>query len=116
MGASAASKLITVMKTIDVAKSFSPKPYGRHRQDGDFSAEVFREDILLPLLKANERVLVDLSGSNYFGSSFLEEVFGGLVRVNHFSVEDVLKKVEVRHELLPSMEEEVVDYIKRAGS
>lgn len=70
--------------TIDVARDFTHRPFGRHRTDGDRSSEVFREYLLAPALHQYDHVTVDLGGTNFYGSSFLEEIFGGLVR-EHFS-------------------------------
>lgn len=100
---------------IDVAKDFTPKPYGRYLADDDErSAEVFRRDFLVPAINKKERFLVDLSGSNRYGSSFLEEAFGGLVREEGFSKEQ-LKIMEFKHDLLPSIVEEIHYYIDEAG-
>lgn len=67
-------------KSLSVAKDFSPSPAGRFRSDGRFSGEQFREDLLLPALMASDEVFVDFDGTDGYGSSFLEEAFGGLVR------------------------------------
>lgn len=65
---------------IKVAKDFTAYPFGRYRSEGEYSGESFREDILLPAIKAG-KVEVDLDDVlGGLGSSFLEEVFGGLVR------------------------------------
>lgn len=98
---------------IDVAADFTPRPFGRYRTDGERSAETFREDKLVPALKDYDHVTVDLSGSNYYGSSFLEETFGGLVR-KHFTKPELKKKLEVVHNKLPSVVAEVWGYIERA--
>lgn len=69
------------MHVISIAKDFSPTPAGRYRSDGPFPGEKFRDDLLLPALKAGaDAVTVELDGTAGFGSSFLEEAFGGLVR------------------------------------
>lgn len=65
---------------INIAKDFSPTPAGRYRTDGEFSGERFREEILLPKFRAHKIVTVELDGTKGYGSSFLEESFGGLVR------------------------------------
>ena len=99
---------------IDVAQDFSPQPWGRYlSDDGDRSAEAFRKKFLVPALHKGEPFLVDLSGSNRFSSSFLEEAFGGLVRTEGFSSSD-LDIMELKHSLLPSIVDEIRDYIKRA--
>jgi hypothetical protein len=64
-------------------------------EDGPFPGQKFREEILMPALKANAKVLVDIDGTRGFGSSFLEEAFGGLVRVHHFSVKTLMDKLEI---------------------
>lgn len=67
--------------TIDIGLDFSKVPAGRHPEDGDFSGEAFRNKILKPALEKYERVEVVLDNTEGFGSSFLEEAFGGLVRL-----------------------------------
>jgi hypothetical protein len=68
------------MVRINIALDFSKFPGGRYRRLGKFSGEEFREDRLLPALRAGEKVEVVLDGTAGYGSSFLEEAFGGLVR------------------------------------
>ena len=69
---------------INVAKDFSTCPGGRLKSSGAFSAEEFRDEILVPkfqeAIKQNDNLEIDLSGSSGYASSFLEESFGGLVR------------------------------------
>jgi hypothetical protein len=78
-------------RKISIAMDFSSYPAGRSRRDGEFSAERFREDILIPALRDAEehegRVVVVLDGVFGYSSSFLEETFGGLVRRNIFRPE-----------------------------
>ena len=66
--------------SISIARDFSEFPAGRFRADGDASGEAFREDFLVKALNSFERVEVIFDGVAGFGSSFLEEAFGGLVR------------------------------------
>lgn len=82
--------------TISVAKQFSETPAGRYRSDGPYSGEVFREDFLYPALRSNELVEVNLDGTLGYGSSFLEESFGGLVRVNGMSMSELRKKLKIK--------------------
>lgn len=69
------------MMVIDVAKDFSRTPFGRYKTDSQFSAEEFREKLLLPNLNNGYALTIDFSKISLgVGSSFLEEAFGGLVR------------------------------------
>ncbi|SPF79175.1 hypothetical protein ALP8811_03113 [Aliiroseovarius pelagivivens] len=69
-------------KQINVIEDFHPFPAGRYLVDGDGNGTRFREDFLLPHLKAGEEVIIDLDGAPGYPSSFLEEAFGGLVRAS----------------------------------
>ncbi len=101
---------------IDVASDFSPYPAGRFKSDGPFSGEQFREDRLLPALRRGEHVTVRLAGTKGYGSSFLEEAFGGLVRHGHFSQDQLQRHLTIE---AGAPEYEVYkrradDYIRRA--
>ena len=67
---------------INVARDFSKYPGGRFYSDGPFSGERFREEFLVPALKTGFAVHVILDGTLGYGASFLEEAFGGAVRLH----------------------------------
>lgn len=102
------------MKVIDVAEQFSKNPYGRYPEDGNYNGQRFRDEFLVPALKSNEEVKVDLSGTNRYGSSFLEEAFGGLVRENIITKDELLSRLTIVHKNLPSLVESCYQYIKNA--
>lgn len=83
-------------KIINVAKQFSRFPGGRFYEDGEFSGQRFREKMLVPALNKYQRVVVDLDGTLGYGSSFLEEAFGGLVRISGFTPDQLNKALDVR--------------------
>ena len=97
-------------KMIKIAEDFSSTPAGRYREDGPFPGEVFRDEILVPALAAYDEVCVDLSGVEGFGSSFLEEAFGGLVRLHHITKEAALKKIKIITDD-PALEFEIKGYL-----
>lgn len=72
-------------KMIRIADDFSPSPIGRYRTDSETSGEAFRVDLLVPALRKYDQVTVDMDGTDGYGSSFLEEAFGGLVRNEGFT-------------------------------
>lgn len=81
---------------INIASDFTRYPAGRFRRDGRFSGEQFRDDMLIPALeRATGVVVVDLDGTIGYGSSFLEEAFGGLMRKG-YSSEQLRTKLQIR--------------------
>jgi hypothetical protein len=100
-------------KLISVARDFSKAPAGRYDSDGPAPGARFRDQYLLPALKAADSVTVDLDGTAGYGSSFLEEAFGGLVRLG-FGEAELRRRLNIlsaRH----SYEERVWNYIRKAA-
>lgn len=97
---------------ISIATQFSRTPAGRYKSDGPKSGELFRESMLVPSLSNNDEVVVSLDDTIGFGSSFLEEAFGGLVRAG-FSA-DVLKKKLIITSKLTTYKNRVWQYIADA--
>lgn len=86
--------------TITIAKEFSKNPLGRfYPKDGDFTGDKFRNDFLIPALKdkSNQTVTVVIDGTEGYGSSFLEEAFGGLVREKVLSAEELKKRLKIEN-------------------
>lgn len=81
-------------KTINIARDFSRYPAGRFPSDGPFNGQLFRENFLKPALHENDVIAVELDGTRGYGSSFLEEAFGGLVRARLIS-HDWVKKIKL---------------------
>lgn len=69
---------------IKVVDDYTDTPGARYERQGPFSGERFRDEILYPkflyCVKNHKKLTVDLDGGYGYGSSFLEETFGGLVR------------------------------------
>ena len=81
---------------------FSKFPGSRYRDEGKkaHSGQEFREDVLEPkfkeALEKNMKILVDLDGTIGYGTSWLEEVFGGLART--YRSEVVLNTIDIKSE------------------
>ncbi len=100
---------------IVVAQQFSRSPGGRTRDDGPYSGERFREEFLVPaLMNSDGKFDVDLRGALTLGSSFLDEAFGGLVRVHRFAPRDLKRRMDV-HADLDMYVSKVWGYVDDAG-
>lgn len=70
------------MITINIANEYTKTLGGRFKSEGEFSGEDFRDGILLPkyleAVKHNQILYINLDGGYGYGSSFLEEAFGGI--------------------------------------
>ncbi len=75
---------------------FAEWPIGRYMEHGDASGEEFRNLHILPALQASEHVIVDLGGTLGIATSWIEETFGGLVRVHGFSLEQLQRQMGIR--------------------
>lgn len=98
--------------TIVVGRDFTPTPIGRYFSDGEYSGEAFRERVLIPALLRYDKVTVDLAGVIGYGSSFLEEAFGGV-----FDRKDRINPEVVRQKLFvttsdPGKEEDRLDVVE----
>lgn len=100
------------MKSISLARDFTKFPAGRFKEDGPYSGELFREKYLEPALSSDEVIIVDLDGARGYGSSFLEEAFGGLVRLG-FPADKVLARISLVSKDV-SLISEIQSYIRES--
>ena len=102
-----------IMKTIDIARDFTKYPAGRVLDDGPFSGERFRKDFLEPIIRSGEHAVISFDGAIGYGSSFLEEAFGGLVRECGYNPKAVLDAFDLNSSD-ESLVAEITDYINNA--
>lgn len=104
------------MSTITLnVKDFAYSPGGRTRSDGPASGEAYRDTVLIPALRKGELVQVILDGTSGYGSSFLEEAFGGLVRKG-VSKQDLKRlKIVAHDDNFQIYKSRILDYIKKAS-
>jgi STAS-like domain of unknown function (DUF4325) len=100
---------------INIAQQFSPFPAGRFTTDGPWSGEKFRDDLLYPAIQDGRPVEIYFDDTFGFGSSFLEEAFGGLIRRRHLSPDRLFSTLQL-HSDDPALIEEVQGYIRDAGN
>lgn len=107
------------MDTITInIKDFSITPGSRYRDEGKkaHSGQEFREDFLEPkfkeALQSDKLLIVNLDGTIGYGTSWLEEVFGGLAR--NYGIEEVLNRIEFISEEEEYLIEDITQYIRDA--
>lgn len=80
---------------IRIPSDFSRFPAGRFYEDGPFSGQRFREELLVPALMKGH-VEVEFDGALGYGSSFLEEAFGGLLRHHQWTINELRSTLNLR--------------------
>ena len=112
------TKTLVVMEPLKIAKEFSTTPGPRHESEGPFSGEIFRKNTLAPLVKKaineNQILTIDLDGTEGYGTSFLEEAFGGLIRSEHISfkaLEEHLNYISIEE---PYLIDDIHEYLNDA--
>lgn len=103
---------------LNIAKDYSRCPGARYESEGDFSGERFRKEFLAPMLKKSietgVKLEVVLDGSAGYSTSFIEESFGGLIRSDHFTIQEVSDNIIIISDEDPSYAEDINDYWKHA--
>lgn len=106
------------MVTINIVKEFSRTPGPRYISEGDFSGELFRKEILLPHIKEamtqNCKITVDLDGASGYGTSFLEEAFGGLIRIDLIPYEFLKNNLIIKSDEDDIYIDEINEYMEHA--
>lgn len=108
------------MKTLNIGKDFSIDPIGRYRSDGNRSGETFREDFLKPALQSLDlgeklEIIID-DGVESYGSSFLSEGFGGMVKYGFIKSNELLEKIEITYtnDDFEFFKKKILEYISKA--
>jgi len=106
------------MKTISIANDFSRTPGPRYKTEGDFSGEQFLSEILGPAVREavskGQKVKVILDGTSGYGTSFLEESFGGLIRGRLLTKQQAKESLEFQSIEEPYLINDILEYIDDA--
>lgn len=109
------------MNVLNIGKEFSEDPAGRHYDDGPASGEHFRENYLVVRLQElgeNEllRIIID-DGVEAYGSSFLSEAFGGVIKFGYLTKDELLGKISIEYtdEDFSFYENRIKKYIEEAN-
>lgn len=98
---------------IAIAQEYSRYPGGRRIAEGPHSGEDFREHYLKPLWEKHDGIVIQLDGTRGYGSSFLEEAFGGMVRCGLITSDEDLQKIQL-HSEDDFLKQEITEYIQDA--
>ncbi len=104
---------------IKIARDFSYTPGPRYIEEGKNSGEKFRQEILADTFKQaiadDKKVIVDLDGTDGYGTSFLEESFGGLIRNDGIPYDEIIKRLEIISNEEEYLKDDVYEYLKDAS-
>jgi hypothetical protein len=104
---------------IVIATDFSRVPGVRFPEEGDYPGQDFREKVLLPKLKEaikeGVKLEVILDGTAGLGTSFLEESFGGLIRIDKISYDDIVNTIILISKENPHYIDEINTYLDEAN-
>ena len=101
-------------QVFSIAQRFGPYAGPRFTRQGAHSGESLRRMLLKFLNETNGVVTVVLDGTRGMGSSFLDEAFGGLVRSEGKSKDDLKRRLRFQSLVDPSYIETISDSIERA--
>ncbi len=103
------------MTAINVSTDFTRFPSGRFKRNGNTSGEAFREQFLEGPVREGRPLEIVLDGTVGYGSSFLEEAFGGLIRKLGVGADYVLGLIKFKSSD-PTLIDEITQYVKDADA
>jgi len=103
---------------LKISTDYTLCPGPRYIDEGDFSGEHFRVQCLAPKFKEalakKANLEVDLDGTAGYGTSFLEEAFGGLIREDGFEFETIITNMKFVSGEQPHLISEINQYLNDA--
>lgn len=87
------------MNILYIGTQFSDDPAGRYFTDGDGNGEEFREEVLRPIFSSGKPIIINIDKNvEGYGSSFLVEAFGGLVKHGYFKENYILDRLTLAYD------------------
>ncbi|HEX8266442.1 MAG TPA: STAS-like domain-containing protein [Pyrinomonadaceae bacterium] len=103
---------------VKISKDFAYAPGPRYIKEGANSGELFRttkfRSLVEEAISKNEILIVDLDGTAGYGRSFLEELFGGLVREDKLNYQEIVNHLEIISNEEPNWKNKISMYLKKA--
>ncbi len=105
--------------TFKIAKDFFPTPGPRYIHEGPYSGELLRQTKFFTLfhdaIRDNKKIIVDLDGTPGYGTSFLEEIFGGLIREHKLDYAQIISHLDIISEEEPYLKDDIYHYLSEAN-
>lgn len=101
-------------KVFSIAKDFSPNPGPRKIRQGPNSGEALRPKLKRVLDDSQGRIQILLDGTRGMGSSFLDEAFGGLIRYDGRTKDELKRRFHFISRVDPSYIVTIYDSLERA--
>ena len=87
------------MTVLYIGNQFSDDPAGRYYTDGDGNGEEFREEVLKPIFSSGKKITINIDKNvEGYGSSFLVEAFGGLIKHGYFKKEYIQERLKITYD------------------
>lgn len=84
------------MTVLYIGNQFSDDPAGRYYTDGDGNGEEFREEVLKPIFSSGKNITINIDKNvEGYGSSFLVEAFGGLIKHGYFKKDYITERLTI---------------------
>lgn len=99
--------------TLDVSK-YTDTPIGRDSLDGPKNGADYRDNYVIPEFDRYQIVKLDFTKTMGTTPSFLEEVFGGIVRKRVLTPDELIRRTDVIYKY-ESVRRNVIKYIKEAA-
>ncbi|HEX8268873.1 MAG TPA: STAS-like domain-containing protein [Flavobacterium sp.] len=102
---------------INIAHEYTRTPGPRYEKEGKFSGEVFRKNYFVPKIKKaieeDKMIEVNLDGTSGYGTSFIEEIFGGLIREDKINYTELKRRLHIvskeEEYLIDDIEQDMLD-------
>jgi hypothetical protein len=102
-----------------IATEFSKTPGPRYIHEGPNSGELLRttkfHKLFVDAIQNNKMITVDLDNTAGYGTSFLEEIFGGLIREHHLDYNDIMKHLTIVSNEEPYLIQDIFSYLDAAN-
>ncbi|MGS0694911.1 STAS-like domain-containing protein [Shewanella sp. 0m-4] len=109
----------------NIGLNFCDTPAGRYKDDGQHTGEHFREDVLKGLiekLEPEEKLIIKIDDVEGYGSSFLDEAFGGMVGKGYITADKFTDLLIIEFEdgddaeSFSFFKNKIYDYITKANT